>query len=366
MRFSTRFAKRFNLLHPTEQATRAAGCASLSSTGGAVHLAVDPFYWWLCVLYAARETSLNKASKMILCCGEALIDMIPGESGAFTPCAGGAVFNTAVALGRLEVPVGLLSGVSRDKFGLLLADVLAENGVATDLLARSDRLTTLAIVHLENGSATYSFYDENSAGRMLKLEEMPSVPETVQALFFGGISLACEPAAEAYAGLLARDRGARLVMLDPNIRPSFITDEAAFRARLDRMLGLSDVVKVSDEDLAWIIGGREDLEAQARALAARGPGLVIVTRGGEGAIAVRASGTVAVPAQRAQVVDTVGAGDTFNAGFLAALQEAGQLSRAGVAGLSAADLAAALSYGAKVAGIVVARKGANPPYKSEL
>ena len=143
---------------------------------------------------------------MILCCGEALIDMIPDQAGAggsaYRPHPGGAVFNTAIALGRLGAPVGLLSGVSTDPFGQQLHDSLARDGVSTELLIRSDRLTTLAMVHLIDGSATYSFYDENSAGRMISTADMPALPDQVSALFFGGISLAAEPGADTYAGLL--------------------------------------------------------------------------------------------------------------------------------------------------------------------
>ena len=116
---------------------------------------------------------------MILCCGEALIDMIPAPTTTggegFVPHAGGAVFNTAIALARLEAPTGLLTGLSTDMFGQMLDTTLADNGVARDMIVRSDRPTTLAFVQLVDGSAQYTFMDENSAGRMLRPTDMPDL-----------------------------------------------------------------------------------------------------------------------------------------------------------------------------------------------
>ncbi|PSL18769.1 carbohydrate kinase family protein [Shimia abyssi] len=308
---------------------------------------------------------------MILCCGEALIDMIPeptdGGRTGFVPHSGGAIFNTARALGRLGVEVGMLTGLSEDMFGQQLEQDLRESHVDTRHIAKSDRPTTLAFVQLKDGHATYDFYDENSAGRMLAIDAVPPVGAHVSGLYFGGISLACEPAAETYCALLERDGTERAVMIDPNIRPGFIKDEARFRDRLARMFAGTDIVKVSDDDLDWMYPDKGSLQAQIEALLAAGPALVIVTRGGEGAIGVLADGTeVRVAAEKAQVVDTVGAGDTFNAGVLAALSERGLFRKDKVRSLSAEDASAALSYGAKVAAVTVSRAGANPPWKSEL
>lgn len=312
----------------------------------------------------------NEGTKMILCCGEALIDMIPAQTvdgqASYVPCTGGAIFNTAVALGRLDVDAGLLSGVSNDSFGELLVQGLVDNNVRSDLLVRSDRLSTLAVVHLKDGSATYSFYDENSAGRMLTMDDMPVLPETVSTLYFGGISLVAEPAADAYAEFLKREGTGRVVMIDPNIRPGFITDATAYRARLDRMIALSDIVKVSDEDLDWIVGNEGDLQEKAQRLLAKGAQFVIVTLGAEGAVVFDVSGHSKVPAERATVVDTVGAGDTFNAGVLSQMSRDGQLSSEVLKQLQAKDLALALMCGAQVAAVTVSRAGANPPWASEL
>src|SRR5262245_43961277 len=134
---------------------------------------------------------------MILCCGEALIDMLPRESmagePAFAPYAGGAVFNTAIALGRLGVPVGFFSGLSSDLFGQQLREALTASRVSTDYANISDRPTTLAFVRLVDGHATYTFYDENTAGRMLTEGDLPPLAADVQAMLFGAISLIPEP-----------------------------------------------------------------------------------------------------------------------------------------------------------------------------
>ncbi|GFE49804.1 carbohydrate kinase [Roseobacter cerasinus] len=308
---------------------------------------------------------------MIFCCGEALIDMIPeatatGVSG-FVPHAGGAVFNTAIALGRLGCPTGFVTGLSDDLFGTQLAAALKDSGVDDAHVIRSHLPTTLAFVELNQGHARYTFYDENTAGRSLTPEQLPDLPDTVEALYFGGISLISEPCADFYAALALREAPTRLIVLDPNIRASFIRDEGRYRARLDRMIAVADLLKVSDEDLDWIFPGDESLEQKARQLCTAGPSAVLVTRGAEGATAVLASGArVDVPAKRVEIVDTVGAGDTFNAGVLASLFEAGVLSKARLPEIGEEALTGALAKGAQVAAVTVSRAGANPPWAREL
>lgn len=306
---------------------------------------------------------------MILSCGEALIDMLPrtttaGEA-AFAPYAGGAVFNTAVALGRLGVPSSFFSGLSTDLMGEILVDTLSASRVDTALAARSARPTTLAFVRLVNGQATYAFYDENTAGRMLAVTDLPVLPEAVTTLFFGGISLVNDPAAATYAALQAREAPARVTMIDPNIRPGFITDQPAYRARIAGMMARADIVKLSDEDLHWLTGPG-DLVTLARGIVATGPKVVFVTEGASGARAVTASQDRFVAATKVTVADTVGAGDTFNAGVLASLHRGGLLTKAGVAGISDAALDQALTLGTRAAAVTVSRPGANPPWSHEL
>jgi fructokinase len=306
---------------------------------------------------------------MILCCGEALIDMLPrltsGGEAAFAPHAGGAVFNTAIALGRLGVPAGLFSGLSTDFLGRQLDDTLVAAGVDTRLCVRSDRPTTLAFVRLADGHASYTFYDEGTAGRMVSLADLPDLGSEVSALLFGAISLIPEPCGSAYEALMLRESDRRVTMFDPNIRPGFIPDRQSHLARMRRMLGSADIVKLSEEDLAWF-GEPGGTSAVARRWLDLGPKLVVVTRGSDGAVAFSRNHTVAAPAQRVAVVDTVGAGDTVNAGILTALHEAGRLSKAGVEQLDADALAAMLDFAGRAAAVAVGRAGANPPWRHEL
>jgi len=308
---------------------------------------------------------------MILCCGEALIDMIPtsGDTGtvSFTPHPGGAVFNTAIALGRLRTHTWFLSGLSSDLFGDQLRHALAGSNVDATLAIMSDRPTTLGFVQLTDGHATYCFYDENTAGRMLEPSQIPNIPKDVSTLYFGGISLISEPCAEFYLALAERHSHKRVVMMDPNIRANFLTDEDRYRRRLGKMIACTDILKVSDEDLNWIIPGQLTLYEKAAQIRETGPEIVVLTRGSDGASALFGDDTIIeVPAQLVEVVDTVGAGDTFNAGVLSKLSELGLLKKDALPNIASSDIRAALEHGARVASVTVSRAGCNPPWAHEL
>jgi fructokinase len=202
---------------------------------------------------------------------------------------------------------------------------------------------------------------------MLAIDDLPEVSEEVSSLYFGGISLASLPGADTYAALLEREGPSRAVMMDPNIRAQFIQDIDEYRARLDRMMALADIVKVSDEDLNWMVQPSLSLREKVEIVLESGPSIVILTRGGEGATGFLADGTeVNVPAARVEIVDTVGAGDTFNAGVLAKLYELGALQKSKLKSLSPDTLRQALEHGARVAAVTVSRAGANPPWAEEV
>lgn len=306
---------------------------------------------------------------MILCCGEALIDMLPrtttlGED-AYAPYAGGAIFNTAIALGRLGVPTGFFTGLSDDMMGDILRKTLGESGVDYSYCATLSRPTTVAFVKLVDGHATYAFYDEGTAGRMITEAELPALGADCEAIHFGAISLIPEPCGSTYEALLKREHETRVISLDPNIRPGFIKDKDAHMARIRRMAAMADIVKFSDEDLAWF-GLEGDEDALARHWLHHGAKLVVVTRGAEGAVGYTADHKVTVPSERVAVVDTVGAGDTFDAGVLASLKMQNLLTKQQVAKLSEEQIAKALALGAKAAAVTVSRAGANPPWAKEI
>ena len=306
---------------------------------------------------------------MILCCGEALIDMLPRETSsgeaAFAPYAGGAVFNSAIALGRLGAPVEFFSGLSSDLFGDVLRNALVESNVGTAYAHVSARPTTLAFVKLTNGQAKYVFYDEGTAGRMLAADDLPALSANVDAMLFGAISLIPEPCGSTYEALMAREHAKRVTMLDPNIRPGFIPDATAHRARMMRMIAMADIVKLSDEDLAWF-GESGTVQEIVHRWLSLGPKLILVTRGGDGATGYTLRHTVHMPTRRVEVVDTVGAGDTFNAGVLAALHEAGLLTKGSISSLTESQVRTALDLGVRAAAVTVSRAGANPPWRREL
>lgn len=306
---------------------------------------------------------------MILCCGEALIDMLPRETSegeaAFAPYVGGAVFNTAIALGRLGRETAFFSGISNDLFGRRLSEALEASKVGLRHVRFSDRPTTLAFVHLAGGQATYTFYDENTAGRMLEEADLPVLDDAVGALHFSCISLIPEPCGSTYEALMRREHQHRVTMLDPNIRAGFIADKERHLLRMRRMIAMADIVKLSDEDLAWFGETGSHDEIAARWLKA-GPKVVVITRGGKGAVGYVAGERIDVPARTVKVADTVGAGDTFNAGILASLDEGGLLDKERLAALSADELRAALDFAMSAAAVTVSRPGANPPWRHEL
>jgi fructokinase len=306
---------------------------------------------------------------MIVCCGEALIDFLPRKSveGAdvYQPFNGGSIFNTAVALGRLGVETGFFTGLSTDFFGDSLVEGLRASRVDLRFVKRSPWPSTLAFVKLSDGHARYSFFDENSAGRMLTRKDLPKLPAKVKALHFGSISLIPEPGGSALEALMKREAKSRVICLDPTIRPGFIKDRKGHLARLTRMIAMADIVKISDEDVAWMTGARDFAKAARKWLKA-GAAIVAVTKGADGVEAFTRSGSVALPAAKVKVADTVGAGDTFTAGLLASLLKAGLLDKKALASLSTEALKDALAFAARAAAVTVSRPGADPPWAHEL
>ena len=302
---------------------------------------------------------------MIVCCGEALIDFLPREGGTYQPLNGGSIFNTAIALGRLGVATGFFSGLSTDFFGDSLKQGLKASGVDLKYVKIWDRPTTLAFVKFDGGHARYSFFDDNSASRMLVKKDLPKLAAKVTALHFGSISLIPEPGGATLEALMKRETKTRVLSLDPNIRPSLIKDRRSHLARLNRLIAMCDILKISDEDVKWMTG-KTDLTGAARKWLKAGAKIVAITKGGEGVEAFTKRFAISLPAVKVKLADTVGAGDTFTAGLLAALARANRLTKPHLAAIGEEALREALSFAAQAAAITCSRPGADPPWAREL
>jgi fructokinase len=298
-------------------------------------------------------------SAPVLVGGEALYDLVADAGGGLTGHPGGGPFNTARTIGRLRQPVAFLGRLSSDRLGATHERMLADDGVDLGCVVRTTDPTTLALASLDAiGAASWSFYSTGTAAAGLESQEaLAALPPQVAALHVGTLGLVLEPLASALEAVVERLAGSTLVVVDPNIRPQIIDEPEVFRARLERVLRHSDLVKVSEEDLAWLDPGCSR-PAAARALLDRGPTAVLLTRGPEGATVITAGADTAIDPVPTEVVDTIGAGDAFGGGFLAWWTSHGL----GRAELARDELVVeAARFASVVAARTVARAGASPP-----
>jgi len=307
---------------------------------------------------------------MFVVCGEALFDVFAtGDTPtgmAMDARVGGSPFNVAVGLARLAQPVCFLSQVSRGFLGERLMRALAAEGVHTDTVQRSDAPTTLSLIGLDaKGVPSYSFYGEGCADRLLSDDALAALPAGVRAINFGSYATVVGETAATQRKLVEREQGRTLIAYDPNIRLNVEPLLDVWRTQIDWMLPRTQLLKVSDEDLRLVWPGLAPADFAARALA-QGAKLVVVTRGGEGATGWTAAGRVDVPPVAVQVIDTVGAGDTFQAALLTWLAERDALSAPALAALSQDALVDALDFAARAAAITCSRRGADMPRRAEL
>lgn len=307
---------------------------------------------------------------MFVVCGEALFDVFAAGD---TPTGmtldarvGGSPFNVAVGLARLAQPVCFLSQVGTGFLGERLMRTLREEGVHTSTVQRSEAPTTLSLIGLDaRGVPSYSFYGEGCADRRLTPDALATLPDGVKAINFGSYATVVGPTAVTQRMLVEREYRRTLIAYDPNIRLNVEPDLDVWREQIDWMLPHTQLLKVSEEDLQLVVPGTAPKEFAAKALA-QGVKLVVVTRGGEGALGWTAQHEVTVPPIPVKVIDTVGAGDTFQCALLTWLAEHDRLSGAALAALSADDLRDALGFAARAAAITCSRRGADMPRRSEL
>lgn len=307
---------------------------------------------------------------MFLICGEALFDFFgdntPGDSVDFDARIGGSPFNVAMGLARLGEEAGFFGGISRDALGERLVEKFRSEGVSERYILRTDYLTTLSLVQKDaHGSPAYTFYGENAADRMITEADLPVFDTPPAFLHVGSYTALVDPVAGALKKLIAREKPHTLISFDPNIRPTVVADMSLWRRNTEALVPLTDLIKVSDEDLELIAPG-EPVADIARKWLADGAGLVIVTRGGNGATAFAPGLEVDCPGIKVTVEDTVGAGDTFQAALLAGLKQLGATDRAALDGLDGDSLKRLVEFAVRAAAITCSRRGADLPRRAEL
>jgi fructokinase len=311
------------------------------------------------------DMAVDQEERRALVIGEALIDVVHTADGLTSEHVGGSPANVALTLARLGRGADLLTWYGNDRYGRMITDHLAASGVV--VVAGSIRAphTSIAAATIDpDGAATYEF---DLSWHVPERWTSPPAPPLV--VHTGSIAAVLEPGGPDVAHIIAAHRMSATITYDPNLRPSLMPPAEATLPIVEHLVELADVVKVSDEDLAWLEPASRPLDV-ARRWATSGPGLVVMTRGGDGAIAVTPDGReLDVAPVRVQVADTVGAGDSFMGGLIDGLWSAGLLGADRRDDLRAADdatLLRVLERCARIAAITVSRPGANPPRLAEL
>jgi fructokinase len=320
---------------------------------------------------ATGPSGSSDMADVVAVVGEALVDFVPaGRAALFEAAPGGSPANVAVGLARLGVPVRLLARIADEPLGRRIRAHLSGNGVDLSHTVRAQEPTSLAIVALgEGGVPEYDFRMQGTADWQWRDAELVGVVDgRLVALHAGSLALTMPPGAEVLARLVGHARQHVTVSYDPNCRPQLMGAPDTLRPQVEALVEAADVVKVSAEDLAWLLPGQPPVQV-ARAWRTRGPALVVVTLGPGGVLATSAGGVVHRPGRPVAVVDTVGAGDAFTSGLLAGLhrrQLLGAHRRANLAAVDRSTLAEVLDEAVLVAALTCTRRGAEPPSAAEL
>lgn len=307
---------------------------------------------------------------MFLICGEALYDLFGGDGAedgvSFDARIGGSPFNVAMGLARLGEEAAFFGGISRDALGERLVAKFRKEGVSDAFILRTDYLTTLSLVQKDaRGQPAYTFYGANAADRMVTPADLPVFSTPPGFLHIGSYTALVEPVAGALKALIEREHAQTLISFDPNIRPTVEPDMELWHRNTEALIPLTDIVKVSDEDL-HLIAPDTSSDTIARRWLSLGASLVIVTRGGDGATAYAAGLQTTCPGTRVSLEDTVGAGDTFQAALLAGLKKLGATDRNSLSTLDETRLNRLLEFAVAAAGITCSRRGADLPRLGEL
>jgi fructokinase len=307
---------------------------------------------------------------MLLSCGDALIDFLPVNSvdgrDAIVPVVGGSCLNIAVGMARLGAPAGFVGGISTDLFGRMIADHASASQVDLRYATRSEHQTTLAFVRTVAGEPQYAFYDEATATRNW-IYRRGSIPfDRIEAIHVGSTTLANDKGAAQALAMLEDARGSVTISFDPNCRPKLVKDKARYIEQMDAFAAAADIVRMSDVDFEFLYGGG-DYGAKARSFIEAGAGLVVVTRGIEGALAWhKEAGVVEVEAPTVNVMDTIGAGDSFQAALLFALRAIGRIGTQSLAHTNSDELRRVLSFASGCAAYTCGHAGADPPRQADV
>ncbi len=309
---------------------------------------------------------------MILVCGEALIDLFvqsEAESGpTLKAIVGGSPFNVAVGLARLGMRTAFLGGLSSDYFGITLVNALMHEDIEVFLPTRSTRPTPLALVSPDaHGHPTYAFYAHDTAVQDVDYAQLSApLPSAVSAIALGSYALAVEPFGSALLELAEREASRLPIALDCNLRPALVGPLEQWRQRIERFARCASIIKLSDEDFIGGWGDRTTPDEQAARWLQNGAKLVLVTHGAFGATAWHRVGRVSLPALPIQVVDTVGAGDSFQAALLARLAQSNLLSLPSLAALDRSAIEDAMNFALLAASMTCAGRGADLPRRAHL
>jgi fructokinase len=307
---------------------------------------------------------------MLLSCGDALIDFLAVHSTdgreALAPVVGGSCLNIAVGMARLGAPAGFVGGISTDLFGRMIADHASASQVDLQYATRSEHQTTLAFVRTVDGEPQYAFYDEGTATRNW-VYRPGSIPfDRIEAVHVGSTTLANDKGAAEALAMLGDIKGSATISFDPNCRPKLVKDKVRYVERMDSFAAFANIVRMSDVDFEFLYGGH-DYEGRAKSWIAAGADLVVVTRGDRGAVAWhRQAGAIEVAAPAVNVVDTIGAGDSFQAALLFALRATGRIGTKSLAQANTEELHRVLTFAAACAAFTCGRAGADPPRWSEI
>ena len=304
---------------------------------------------------------------MIFVAGENLIDFIADEKNNYKPFVGGSTLNTALSLGRFKSKVYFFSRISNDYFGRMIEKKLKENHVNISLIQKTKDQTTLAIVSNKK-KPEFNFYSNETAFRnFTKYSLNKNFIKKIKLSHFSSISLALNPSANTFLKMIKeiKKNSKSIISLDPNIRPSIIENKKKYLSKLANFMKLADIIKMSDEDYNYISKKKYDIQIKQwmQLLSIK---LFILTRGSKGSILYTRRDKILKKVSKINIVDTVGAGDTFIAGLIFYLDKTRMLDINSLENITKKNWLNCLNFASKVAELNCLKAGCEPPHLNDV